>query len=57
MKQHKIISRNQDDTRREIIAIDDKGNYRTLHVHRKSGNWQYLVKDDKKGGRIFGTLR
>ena len=41
MKIHKIISKSKDNNRMEVIAVDNNGYYKTLHLHRHGSDWKY----------------
>lgn len=43
MKILKIISKSEDGKQMEVIAVDKKGLYRTLHIHKHKKSWQYCA--------------
>lgn len=47
MKLEKIISKNKDKNRMEVIARDDFRNLKTLHVQRYSKKWKYCAGYEK----------
>ena len=59
MKIKKVISKSPDGQRMEVIAENEHGLLRTLHLHRFKSGWRYCKEYDYERGevRVFGAIQ
>jgi len=57
MKVKKIISKNKDENRMEVIAEDKNGNLYTKHIRKSpDGRWKYCMNRDRTNQPILGII-